>query len=349
MNCDIQLLDSLEGYEHLPRYDFTALNAIEACPVYGIVRFIHHKQFESNERAMALEAGSAAHEAYAACRVLMLHEMGLPEHAQYHGKRIFGDKWEAIWSQYDERDDVHQRRVRVALEAFYQSGYYSDPRDTRRTTENLEASLVHYVENWNWSKPVWVEDRNDPTSKVGIEVWFNMLLSWDDGVQIIYCGRVDGIHVNELKGIPAEPQENKTVSRLGEAWSAGMQMTHQLTGYNVAATLFTGVTCERSIAIGLTLPLGKSYDPMSMEAVLRPARKIGHWLTWIRHIHSIVLEYKDNVELAPQYTHSCNRYFRPCPFIPLCASETIEEFKDTFENEMVVDVWDPTHDRTNTD
>jgi hypothetical protein len=42
------------------------------------------------------------------------------------------------------------------------------------------------------------------------------------------------------------------------------------------------------------------------------------------------------------FTHSCNRYFRPCSLIPFCASDREEQ--ERIIAEMVTDEWSPLDD-----
>ena len=51
------------------------------------------------------------------------------------------------------------------------------------------------------------------------------------------------------------------------------------------------------------------------------------WMDWALFIMQIVRQFNDDelIHDAPQFTHSCNRYFRPCPFIPYCASPRDEK------------------------
>jgi len=55
-----------EDKETLTPYDHTKLSAINTCPTWGIVRYSLHKTMGGSGREMALEAGIAAHEAFAA-------------------------------------------------------------------------------------------------------------------------------------------------------------------------------------------------------------------------------------------------------------------------------------------
>jgi hypothetical protein len=63
------------------------------------------------------------------------------------------------------------------------------------------------------------------------------------------------------------------------------------------------------------------------------------WAGWFATSVLMEQEYRDHVVDAPMYTHSCNRYFRSCSFLPFCASDSVEE-KESIIKEMVVDEWD---------
>ena len=58
------------------KFDNTKLVALNTCPTWGIIRYEHHRTYLSGNRAMALEAGGAAHQAFAAVRLCDLHWSG---------------------------------------------------------------------------------------------------------------------------------------------------------------------------------------------------------------------------------------------------------------------------------
>ena len=55
-------MTSDEDKEKYNAYDHTKLSAINTCPTWGILRYTMHKTMGGSSRAMALEAGGAAHE-----------------------------------------------------------------------------------------------------------------------------------------------------------------------------------------------------------------------------------------------------------------------------------------------
>jgi len=80
-------------------------------------------------------------------------------------------------------------------------------------------------------------------------------------------------------------------------------------------------------------------DGMAIEQVKRPDYMKAAWLKWLEYTIGVMLPHVDDPINAPKHTHSCNRYFRPCAFIPLCASDP-EEQKLIF-SEMVKEEWSP--------
>ena len=61
---------------------------------------------------------------------------------------------------------------------------------------------------------------------------FVSLTSIDETV-VYYCGKIDGVHEWENDLIVAE---NKTASRLSDSWRMPFAISHQVTGYIVAAS-----------------------------------------------------------------------------------------------------------------
>ena len=334
----------------LDTFDYTKLSAINTCPTWGIIRYHNHMAMPGAGRAMALEAGSAMHECFSVVRLIQLgHIQGqcMREHMHFHGIRLFGEqRWATIISGWNDLDlSISMRNA--ALECLSTAGYVDDIYDRRRTYTNLETALLYYVQRWDSSRyPIWIEDVNDPTAWVGIEIPFAIKVSAhgcvDDGDylihEFIYTGRVDGLHTDRDGALIV--QENKTASRLDDAWRMSFEMSHQVTGYSVAASLWCGQSVERALIIGLTIPLPRMMtDGMAIEQVKRPDYMKAAWLKWLEYTIGVMLPHVDDPINAPKHTHSCNRYFRPCAFIPLCASDP-EEQKLIF-SEMVKEEWSP--------
>lgn len=340
---------------HLEAFDNTKLSAINTCPTWGIVRYSEHKRMGAASRQMALEAGSACHEFFAAQRLVwMLRKQGLAGHFQHHGVRLFGeDRWQGMLSYLDSGEDERTREINFCLQALYSSGFYDDPDDKKRTMTNLEESCIFYFDRYDGmggQQKIWIEDENDPTSRIGIEVPFDVVVEFHmhDGTTKSYrfTGKADGIHVS-TRG-ECTVQENKTASRLGEAWGQSFQMAHQVTGYCIAASLWTGMPCHDAIALGLCIPLPQraaTYGGVQSEAVKRDSDMMSHWFKWF--FHTVTQEfdpYKATPCNAPRFTHSCNRFFHPCSMIPFCAAPDAD--RPAILEQMEHDEWSPLHDET---
>lgn len=336
----------------LPSFDFTKLSAVNSCPRYGIVRYTHHKVMPSGGgtyRNMALEAGSAMHECFSAIRLWQLgYAQGRKDLMQYHGRRLFG---EGRWGMIEDAmsleggggsdDMLDATRRAAALECLSTANYVDDGDDKRRTYFNLEASLLYYAQRWDHTRyPVWIRDPSDPHSDVGIEIPFSLVIETEDGIPLFrYTGRVDGIHTDTNGSLLI--QENKTASRLSTAWKMAFNTSHQVTGYCIAAEVFTGQPIDKAIVLGVSIPLPRTVsEGLAMEYVTRPPRLKQQWLEWVLHTVALHNAFMDEPLAAPMYTHSCNRYFSPCSLIPLCAATDMDEQRVILD-EMVEQEWSP--------
>jgi hypothetical protein len=335
---------------HIEAYDNTKLQAGNTCPTWGVLRYAMHKTFSHGGRAMALEAGSACHELFAAVRLYQLWKYDTPPHLRdaflnYHGRRLFGEaRFENMVSHLQTNEDERTQCLNFCLDALYSSGFYDDPSDRRRTMSNLEEACIVYIERWDWHRhPIWIRDKDDPTSDVGIEIPFDIVLTYefDGGVirRFRFVGKFDGIQWRDDK---LNVGENKTASRLDDAWSMSFTMSSQVTGYMLAASVWTKEACERGIVWGLSIPLPKSTEGLVTEHVRRDAHHFSRWFKWFLHTVDMYEQYKNNPHDAPKYTHSCNRYFRPCSFIPFCDSD--DDTQRLMIEEMVTEEWSPLHE-----
>ena len=335
---------------NLDAFDFTKMTAINTCPKWGIVRYAKHKVMHGpgEGRAMALEAGKAMHECFAALRLYsLLIQHHKPDLFAYHAKRLFGNieglaNELILIASHPGGDDVSRAR-NFCLAVLEAQGYQDDPMDKRRTYSNLEAALLYYIQRWDFRRyPVWVRDVEDTTSDVGIELPFAVHVTGtgDKSVrEFLFTGRIDGIHTNGFGG-ELIAQENKTASRLGPAWYMSWHTSHQVSGYLMAASLYSEAPVRRAQVVGLTLPLAREmYNSMHIEDVRRTDEQLQSWLEWVEHTVLMHDANIDNPVDAPMYTHSCNRYFRPCSLIPMCASPKDEQ-RDML-NEMHTDEWSP--------
>jgi hypothetical protein len=327
----------------IPAFDYTKLTALNMCPRWGLIRYDQHKAMPTNSRSMALELGSAAHQAFAAIRLfeLMEHRRGKVDAGEWlwflaHGQKMFGeDRWLEFMKIYTSSEDTRRRVNAIALYIANTSGFYDDPSDRRRTLSNLETSLIAYIDRLELGSRIPVVR----SGLIGIEVPFDLLLTFDN-TRIRYIGRMDGL-VHTKYGI--EVEENKTASRLDQSWMNSFLISHQVTGYCVAASTLLGEPVRECMVRGMMVPLPKTYDlgGIANVSVSRDSDRIGEWYRWIWDtVSHQYLPYKDDPLSAPEYSHSCNRYFSSCSFIPLCAMASREERLRTFDA-MVTSKWSP--------
>jgi len=335
---------------YLPTYDNTKLVAMNTCPVYGVVRYQMHKRMPTTGRAMALECGSAMHEVFAFVRLCTLIEQHRDKPQDWahdaithHGLRLFGaERLHAILNAMREADDddISGAAKRGAICVLDTSGFYDDPRDRRRTLANMEEAAFAYIDRWRWNDKVWMREPDDPHSDVGIEWPFDMVIELPERT-FRHTGRIDGIH---YRGDNLILHENKTASRLNDAWEMSFATSSQVTAYCVAASLYTQSVVSGADIIGLAIPLPKSYDygGLVRTNASRESFHYERWLSWLNTTVAMYEQYENNPYEAPMYTHSCNRYFRPCSLIPFCDSDTDEQHRTI--DEMINDEWSPLDD-----
>jgi hypothetical protein len=297
---------------------------------------------------MPLEMGSAAHEVFAAVRLWQLREyQQLPDLADFHGPRLFGaTRYDAMLSSVDRSEDPRVQSLAFCLTALETSGFHDDPSDRRRTMTNLEEACIAYIDRWDWNRmPVWIRDATDPQSDIGIELPFDIVLSFvldnGDTREYRFIGKADGLH---CRSDTVYLHENKTASRLDEAWSQSFLLSSQITGYCFALSLWAGQPIERAEIFGMSVPLPKNYDfgGLVRESVTRYSHHFERWFNWFLHTVELERAYENNPIDAPKYTHSCNRYFRPCSMIPFCDAEDDEQ--KLMLTEMYEEEWSPLHE-----
>jgi hypothetical protein len=333
---------------HLETYDHTKLSAVNTCPTWGILRYQMHKRMPGDGRAMALEAGSAMHECFSFIRLVTLMNQfdDRPTFQntlwQHHGGRLFGgERLAQISEEIKDASDIVDVAKRGSIAVLDTSGFYDDPRDKRRTLSNLEECIYAYVNRWRWEQHVWMRDPDDATSDIGIEIPFDVVVEIEGETKHVFrlTGRIDGIHHNASGELMIV--DNKTASRLNDAWAQSFLLSHQITGYCVAASVFTGHLVHKAEVIGLAIPLPKTYDfgGYMRETVNRRDYHYVQWAKWLEHTVGLTQEYANNPIDAPKFTHSCNRYFRPCSFIAFCDNN--EEEQHVILSEMQDDEWSP--------
>lgn len=332
------------------KFDNTKLVALNTCPTWGIVRYEKHKTYLSGGRAMPLEAGAAAHEAYAGVRLADLWFNGhhfypdLPvrDIATARANVLFGaERTAGLISVLESGEDSERATMLAALEVFGTSGFYEDPNDRRRTIANIEEALIAYVSRYPLGKTMPAVIGNF----VGVEIPINMYLEieTDDGTvyRFNFTGRVDGVHFTSPKLDTLSIEENKTASRLDEAWRLSFTTSHQPTGYMLAVSSILKRLVTQGVVRGMAIPLPKTFDYGGIvnEPIQRDEQKFAEWAQWVLHTVQITDPYMDDPCNAPKYTHSCNRYFRPCSLIPFCDSPVDE--REIMLEEMATEEWSP--------
>jgi hypothetical protein len=340
---------------NLPAYDHTRLSAINTCPTWGILRHSLHKKMPGASRAMALEAGSASHEAFAAVRLYQYKTFQVKTKVQqaildHHANRLFGNgRYERMYNSLSDSATNRTNAINFAIEALESCEFYDDITDNKRTISNISESLIAYIDAYDMERyPIWERDPSDPDSDIGIEIPFDIVVTIrhqsDGGVApspVRFIGKMDGLHYNKDELIVIE---EKTGARLDDSWLSQWVLSHQITGYCLAASTFTGLPCTHALVSGMRIPIGRiPAEGIRKEYVPRSPLLFEKWANWFVTTIGIDNDYKENVIDAPMYTHSCNRYFRSCSFLPFCACDTVEE-KQQVISEMEHDDWSPLND-----
>jgi hypothetical protein len=149
-----------------------------------------------------------------------------------------------------------------------------------------------------------------------------MWLATDEGY---YCGRIDGLHTMGPGGAVVVC-ENKTASRLSDVWRMAFSISHQVTGYMIAAQCIADEPVNNALVMGVQIPLPRDmFDGVNFELVTRTNSDRIRWCEWFFHSSDMFETYLYHPTEAPRYSHSCNRFFSACQFIPFCALERVEQ------------------------
>ena len=338
--------------QHLPAYDHTKLSNLNTCPTWGILRYSMHKRMPGSARAMALEAGSASHEGFAAVRLYQYMAFQCENkihkaNAELHALRLFGEERYKAMEKTLSKESTHRTNaINFAIEAVESCEFYDDIGDNRRTISNISESLIAYIDAYDMERyPIWVRDEKDKDTDIGIEIPFDIVveIEYDDNeascskvCKARFTGKLDGLHWNKDELIIIE---EKTGARLDDSWLSQWILSHQITGYCLASTTFTGLPCNHALVSGMRIPIGRiPSEGIRREYVPRSELLFEKWANWFVTSVRMEEQWRDNVVDAPMYTHSCNRYFRSCSFLPFCAADSVDE-KERIIEEMEDDEW----------
>lgn len=353
-SIDIRL--ATEHDSHLKWFDNTSLVALNTCPRWGLITYDQHRTLTGDNRSMALEAGDVCHQFFAAIRLYELLMDDRIDHSvreqlvNHHGIRIFKpDRYNYMLEGLNYKDDHRTNCLNFTLRALETSGYEDHVLDKRRTFSNIQEACIAYLDAYPLGEyPIWIRDIRNPTSDVGIENRFDVVITFNWTYQNYtmeeksyrFVGRMDGIHHRRKNSNEICPHENKTGARIDEVWASSMEMSSQVTGYTIPASLLTNTECLRAVVIGLQIPLPKQYSlGVLRQSVDRSPHFKQDWLKWFLHTTQIWEQFKSDPVTAPGYTHSCSRYFRTCSLLPLCVQPE-DERRQALE-EMPIHVWNP--------
>lgn len=352
----IEPWDSKKHSETLPRFDNVMLTAVATCPTFGIMRYVHHKVYASNKRAMALEAGLAAHEAFASVRLGDLFFNGADfygyenlcrDKAVLRATQLFGTARTESWLQTIQRGEDIERSIMLgALDVFESTGFYDDPDDKRRTIANIEQTIIAYVSRYPLGKTMCVvtlgaHGRGFIGVEVPVDVYIRVTSQDERYYEFHFVGRSDGVMWEDRGKTRINIEDDKTSSRLNDAWHESWKTSHQMTGYCAAMSAMLNLAINTGVVRGASIPLPKTYDYGGIAFVpfSRTPLQFNEWIEYVMHVMGIVNMYNNEPLHAPKYTHSCNRYFRPCAYVPFCDSPFGERV--SMYNEMDDEVWDP--------
>ena len=313
----------------LPYYSHSIMEAINTCPKWGLIRYKERKYYKANFRALALEAGSAMHEVFAALRLWQLKRIqGMEDHFRHHGIRIFGET--RLDACFFNKADLRDEALSFCFEILNSGEYYDDPSDSIRTMSNMEETTIRYVDEQMSvmdKNDIWIADPQDPTAPVGIENTLDMVV--DETIRFI--GTIDGTVFNKTTN-KIRNEENKTASRLDEAWREKFRVNQQPTGYMLLATLYLNQLIDSSKIIGIKIKQTRSHEDYRSFVETRNEHHFKKFFHSLFATHDLATRYAGDYLHAPMYTHSCSRYFRPCGFIDLCAAEDEDDELDIYNS-----------------
>ena len=319
-------------------YDYSGLTAINTCPTMGILKYGLHKTdvpMTMAGRNLATEAGTACHDFFAAVRYWTLLERakqggdleGQTDRLTDAGIKLFGlQRLDSMMAVPQDSDRINNCQL-FALDALHTSGYYDDPSDRKRTLANMEVTCLAYLDRYMQSEPkvAVVGDL------IGIEIPFVLEVTrrqkdFADGWIVdtyYYCGRIDGISEHDGQ---YRVEENKTAASLNQAWKTAFALSHQVTGYTIAGTCLLNQEVTDALVMGAQIPVPRDvFNGVAFEPQTRTESDRVRWCEWLFRTISVYEEFIADVTLAPRFTHSCNRFFSSCEFIPFCSLERSEQ------------------------
>lgn len=193
------------------------------------------------------------------------------------------------------------------------------------------------MERW----PIWIADEEDPTKAIGVEAAFDIEIERRSNISEVmrFIGQIDRLHEvtreNETKLVLGE---NKTGARLDDSWASAFDMSHQITGYQIAAFTITQRHLVDAKVYGMkNKQTGHAEDINPITPQPRTGEAFETFIDWAFDAKAIYDKYMNDWEHAPRYTHSCNRYFRKCAMLPFCTDTRAgrkEQFKEMVQADL---------------
>lgn len=332
---------------NMPYLTASMVEAVTTCPKWGIIHNVQHKRFVTGYRQMALEAGSLMHDVFGGFNLLhVAASQDRPDHAWHHGCALMGkDRITAInFKTAVEKYKTNPARAMdsLAYSIIGTSEYYDDPNDKNRTLANLEHAAVeltgHYLSTLA-AYTILVTDHDDPSKPIGVEQSLDVVfyIHFDDGStkSIRFIGLADVVYQRRSDG-KVSLGEYKTTSSMGDGWREAFKTRHQLSAYIGALHAYFDDVAYDVVLTGSALPVRKTSAPNITFPVDRDAQAVTNFLTTALFATSLVTEWPGQQAVyAPMFTHSCNRYFRPCALLDLCSS--VHDDQEIMWEQMTID------------
>jgi hypothetical protein len=218
------------------------------------------------------------------------------------------------------------------------SDFYDDPNDKNRTIANLNhaaSELVYYFLKNHTRFNIYVEDINAPQRPIGIEQSLDVVFdccidlngkgSTVEFVPLRFIGLIDTLYQNLTTSI-VTMGEYKTTSSMNDGWREAFKTRHQISAYQGALGAYFDNSSWDTILTGSNIPVRKTTAPLDHFTISRDEQFVIAFLQTALHSVQTINTYRDdNAIYAPMFTHSCNRYFRPCSLIDLCSSEISDQ------------------------
>jgi hypothetical protein len=339
--------------KHLPAFDNTKLVALDTCTRWGILTYQMHKVWPGSKKSQALSAGVCLHEAFSAIRLWQLYWYDLGPRSETtdaildnQGKRIFGSHRWLNFLQECFATNTREALVDFVYQVLHTSDYDEDPADKKRSMSAIEESALNYINKYQFTAcPIWVRDKNDPNTDVGIEIAFELVIEFtykayppeephfEKRKCFRFTGKLDGLYIDpsitnaDLSKGALVVEDDKTTSRITDNWSEGYQLDTQTVGYMLAAKVFTNQDCShfRIKKVSLPVPAKSTHGGISVYRSSKPDYMFTQWFDWFYNLADTAKVYEDRPIEAPISPHSCIRYFKPCSMLPFCVLSKPEQ------------------------